>query len=73
MAVEDPLLAFVREYAEQRLLCLFNLSGDLVKYDLSVHGEYLPETNLGFDFQLWQDTLELPNYGVFFANLNSEE
>ena len=71
--VEEPLFAFVREYAEQRLLCIFNLSNESVKYDLSVHGEYLPETNLGFDFQLWKDTLELPSYGVFFANLNLEK
>lgn len=44
-----------------------------MKYDLSVHGKYLPETSLGFDWQLWQDTLELPNYRVFFTNLNLEK
>ncbi|HHP7232981.1 MAG TPA: alpha-glucosidase family protein [Xenococcaceae cyanobacterium] len=67
---KEPLLAFIREYAEQSLLCVFNLSDETVQYDLSVYGEYTPETSLGFDFQLRQDnTLELNSYGVFFANL----
>jgi alpha-glucosidase len=67
---KEPLLAFIREYAEQSLLCVFNLSDETVQYDLSVYGEYTPETSLGFDFQLRQDnTLEFNSYGVFFANL----
>ena len=65
----EPVLGFIREYAEQRLLCLFNLSDEPVKYDLSVHSKYTPETSLGFDSKIWQNVLELPEYGVFFANL----
>lgn len=68
---QPSLFAFVREYAEQRLLCIFNLSDEPVKYDLSVHQQYQPETTLGFDSKIWQNTLELPSYGVFFANLEN--
>lgn len=67
----EPLFGFIRKNTEQGLLCLFNLSDEPVKYDLSVHDECIPETNLGFNFQLRQDILELTSYGVFFANLQT--
>jgi alpha-glucosidase len=66
---EEPILAFMREYAEQNLLCVFNLSNESVSYQLPKQHEYFPETSLGFNFELQQNLIKLPCYGVFFANL----
>lgn len=69
-ADDAPILAFVREYAEQTLLCVFNISDRATVYDLSRYGEYNPVLGLHFPFRLDGDALELPPYGVFFANLD---
>jgi len=66
---DDPLFGFIREYAEQRLLCLFNISNGEIVYELKKYGACDPAQNLGFDFHKIGDRLELPPFGVFFANL----
>ncbi|EAZ90952.1 alpha-glucosidase family protein [Crocosphaera chwakensis] len=67
---EEPLLVFIRQCKFQQLLCVFNLSHNPTTYDLSMHGNYLAETDLGFEFDLEGDTLKLQSYGIFFANLS---
>lgn len=69
MKADEPLFVFIREYAEQRLLCVFNISNQPVKYDLSEFDHYEPTIGLRFYSEIWEETLKLPSYGVFFANL----
>lgn len=65
------LLAMVREYREQCLLCLFNISGEPNRADLSRFSVVRPAVGLGgealFDAQTMQ--VELPPWGTFFADL----
>jgi alpha-glucosidase len=65
----DKLVGFIRECADQRLLCIFNLSPETVYQDLSAYQPYAPVDELGFVDRTYHDTLELPPFGVFFANL----
>lgn len=69
--VPEPLFEMVREYDEQRLLCLFNVSADTVDADLSGFDEPIPARGLSFDFEWSPQTrgLRLPPWGIFFADL----
>lgn len=71
--LEEPLFGFIREYAEQRLLCLFNISDTSAQYDLSSFGDYKPVNGLRFEFDIHSDMLKLPEHGVFFAELPSSQ
>jgi alpha-glucosidase len=69
----DPAFVLIREYKEQRLLCVFNISAQATTIDLSEHLELVPVHGLGFDYE-WRcgsDALTLPPWGVFFADLRS--
>lgn len=66
---DDPLYGFVREYAEQRLLCLFNISDRPAKYHLLDDVESETVLGLEFDVERHEGTVELPPYGCFFANI----
>lgn len=65
----EPVFGFIREYAEQRLLCLFNISDRPVDYELGKNANCQVETTLGFGVNREGDRLEIPAHGVFFANL----
>ncbi|MGQ4645969.1 alpha-amylase family glycosyl hydrolase [Lyngbya aestuarii] len=66
---EEPIFAFIREYAEQRLLCIFNLSDQPARYDLSAYAKCEESKGLGFEVKRKDNTLELPGYNAFFGNL----
>ncbi len=69
----EPLLGLVRRYKEQQLLCVFNFSEQVQTVDLSSFAQLVPARGLGFDYT-WDDglrMLELPPWGVFFADLRS--
>jgi alpha-glucosidase len=66
---DEPIFAFIREYAEQSLLCVFNISDEAVEYDLSSHSECRETKGLRFTTEREGDRLKLPAYGVFFGNL----
>lgn len=69
LEAEEPLLAFERGYAEQSLLCIFNISDRSAQYEL--HGVSLERV-----FHIREpaaevvgDTVKLPAYGTFFAKI----
>ncbi len=66
---EEPLFGFVREYAEQRLLCLFNLSGKTIEYDLGELGSCENVVGLHFGGHRDDDRLTIPPYAAYFANI----
>ena len=65
---EEPLFGYIRNYAEQSLLCLFNISDRPLEYDL---GEYADchEEDLGFDVHRVGSQVKIMGYAAFFANL----
>lgn len=69
LETQEPLLGFTREYAEQRLLCLFNISDRPAKYDLSDFPECQASEGLKFPYEQQDNSVTLPAYGVFFGNL----
>jgi alpha-glucosidase len=71
LETKDPIFAFVRHYAEQCLLCVFNISDTVVRYDLSPYDDFDEIEGLGFSYHLHpQDqTVEITGYNAFFANL----
>lgn len=68
------VLALTREYEEQRLLCLFNISEAPCQLDLSRYDTMRPVVGLNFDGELDQARMrvKLPAWGVMFADLRSE-
>jgi alpha-glucosidase len=66
---DDRLVGFVRGCPSQRLLCLFNLSPETVYQDLSNFPKCEPTGEGVFSDRSYHDTLEVPPFGVFFANL----
>jgi alpha-glucosidase len=70
---ESPIFAFIRQYAEQRLLCVFNLSNETVEFDIEPYGDHFYRevtTGLKFPFELKDEViLQLPNYSCFFVDL----
>ncbi|MFP5307374.1 MAG: alpha-amylase family glycosyl hydrolase, partial [Gammaproteobacteria bacterium] len=68
-----PLLGLIREYNEQRLLCVFNFSDRPASANLAAHAPLVPAHGLGFDCE-WQPRrhrLQLPAWGAFFADLRT--
>lgn len=70
---KDTVLAFSRYYAEQHILCVFNISDEPAHYDLSPFADYRAVRALNYDFRLDGDEVVLPAYGVFFASLNRSD
>jgi alpha-glucosidase len=69
---DEPIFGFIREYAEQRLLCLFNMSSETVEYDLSDYEECMPAAEVNFILDgANRDWVRIPSYGVFFGNIPS--
>ena len=69
LEAEEPFLAFERSYAEQRLLCIFNISDRSAQYELD-------GIELGRIFHIREpaaevvgDAVKLPAYGTFFAEV----
>ncbi|TVQ05627.1 MAG: DUF3459 domain-containing protein [Leptolyngbya sp. DLM2.Bin27] len=69
LTADDSVLAFTRYYAEQRLLCLFNIGDQPCRYSLEAHLPCEAIDHLGFDFTLSETEVLLPPYGAFFAHL----
>jgi alpha-glucosidase len=69
---EEPVLGFTRKCDEQHLLCLFNLSPMAVHHDLSPYPNYVEADESDFFSRQYDHSLEIPSYGVFFANLERE-
>jgi len=63
------LVGFVRGCAEQRLLCLFNLGSDARYQSLAAFPGYRVVTGLDVVDRSYRDTVEIPPFGVFLAEL----
>jgi len=71
LPLRAPLLGLVREYAEQRLLCVFNLSAHEVRSKLPGIDFVRPACGLDMPGRYDGLTLTLPAWGFFFADLRS--
>jgi len=69
LETQDTVLAFSRSYAEQHILCLFNISDKPAHYNLSAFADYQAVRELDFGYSLDGDEVVLPPYGAFFASL----
>lgn len=65
----EPLVGFIRACDEQQLLCLFNLSPETVYQDMKRFPRCEPTAESIFSDRSFHETLELPPFGVYFANL----
>ncbi|TCO75990.1 alpha-glucosidase [Plasticicumulans lactativorans] len=63
---DEPILAFVREAGDERVLCVFNFSADTVAFTLPA-GDWKPLAGHGLEATLAQDKLTLPAFGGFFG------
>lgn len=70
---KDPLFGFIREYAEQRLLCLFNISDQPAEYDLAQNAECESVIGLSRAVLRSDDHINLPPYSYYFAHLPSRD
>jgi alpha-glucosidase len=73
LTLPEPLVGFVRQFADQRVLAIFNLSEETAGIDLSGYEIEAMLTESGFVPDMVDNTLVLPGYGVFFASLGSAE
>lgn len=64
-----PILGFTRRCAEQSLLCVFNISAEAVRYDVSKFAPLIVDTETGFTTRRYEHLIEIPAYGVFLAHL----
>jgi alpha-glucosidase len=64
----DAVLAFTRCYAEQKLLCVFNISEDPQEYHIPDDAD-CKGLRLGFPTDRDGNTVTLPAYGVFFGEI----
>jgi alpha-glucosidase len=64
----EPLLGFSRRCDEQHLICLFNLSPKPLHHDLSDYPKCVEVERSGFTNRIYDQTVEIPAYGVFFGN-----
>ena len=64
----EPLLGFSRKCDEQHLICLFNLSPVPLHHDLSTYPECIEADEADFINRRYDNTVEIPAYGVFFGN-----
>ena len=67
LEAQAPVLAFIRETTEQRLLCLFNLSTAPATFEASAPVE--PLSGSGFDAELDGALVTLPAFGALFGKL----
>jgi alpha-glucosidase len=64
----EPLLGFSRKCNEQHLICLFNLSPEPLDHNLSNYPKCIEVEQSGFTNRRYDNTVEIPAYGVFFGN-----
>lgn len=71
LPLDGDRLALIREHAEQRLLCLYNLSESEADVDLSGLGPLRPVQGLGYPHRSngKRAHLKLPPWGVLFADI----
>ncbi len=67
LETEAPILALVRETAEQRLLCVFNLSAEPTTFDTPYQVDVMPGS--GFVADVDDGRIALPGCGAFFGRL----
>ncbi|MDB9526557.1 alpha-glucosidase family protein [Oscillatoria sp. CS-180] len=67
---DERLVGFIRECDEQKLLCIFNISPETVYEDLSAFPNRHITGYEVFSDRTYHNKLELPSFGVYFANLN---
>jgi len=63
----EPLLGIERQCDQQRLLCLFNLSPMPIHHNLEQYSEYVEADESDFFVRRYENTIEIPGYGVFFG------
>ncbi len=68
MEEPDPVVGFVRATAEERILCLFNLSNEPARAALPPGSR--PLDGHGFSADMDGDEVALPPFGVFYAGLD---
>ncbi|CBV43561.1 alpha-glucosidase family protein [Halomonas elongata] len=67
--VGETLLGFIRQHRDERLLCVFNLTGETQRARLPATGR--PLDDHGFSAALDGETLTLPPYQAAFLHLDS--
>lgn len=67
--VEEPLFVFLRQARNQRILCVFNLSDEPARYNLSLHGTCEPTTGSGFEMKREGEELIVDGYSACFCQL----
>ncbi|MEB3355294.1 MAG: alpha-amylase family glycosyl hydrolase [Synechococcales bacterium] len=71
LSTPDPILGLERICDEQHLICLFNLSPVPVHQDLDAFPPCQEAAGSGFVNRRYEDTIEIPGYGVFFGEVMS--
>ncbi len=67
LELAEPLVGFVRELEDQRILALFNLSDSAVTASLAPFGALLPMPESGCPGEVLDDDVRLPPFGTFFG------
>jgi len=67
--LSEPLIGFVREIDEQRILALFNLSDSAMTVPLAPLGVLRPMPESGCAVETQDDSVHLPPFGTFFAEI----
>ena len=70
MNAEETVLAFTRVYADQGLLCVFNISDEPAHYTLENPENCEVIAGLQFDFRVDGNQVILPPYSAFFGQLD---
>jgi alpha-glucosidase len=65
----EPLVGFVREFEDQRILALFNLSDSAVTESLAPFGTLQPMPESGCAAEIRGGAIQLPPFGTFFAGM----
>jgi alpha-glucosidase len=68
----EPLVGFIRQHGEDRVLALFNLSGEPAAVEIEEPGAIEPLARSGFMPELIGRSVVLNGHGAFFASLVSE-
>ena len=66
LPVDDTVLGYKRQYGNETLLCLFNMSAGEVATDLPI-GQWDMLVGHGFDSRVEGNRVELPPWGAYFA------
>ena len=66
LPVDDTVLGYKRQYGNETLVCLFNMSAGKVATDLPI-GQWDMLVGHGFDSRVEGNRVELPPWGAYFA------